>query len=55
MDSGKDVFVSEDNIMASKVRYEAIKAFKENRATAEQMKLLQDLDAAMQRARREGK
>ncbi len=45
-----DTIISEDNIRASKTRYEAMKAVKSGRATPEQLALLRDLDAALQRA-----
>ncbi len=47
----RDTLVTEDNIEASKARWEAIKAVQAGRATPEQRKLLQDLDAAIARGR----
>jgi len=47
---GGDVVVTEDNVYASQLRYDAIKAVKERRATPEQVKLLQDCDKVMQEA-----
>ena len=46
-----DTMVTEDNIEASKVRYQAMQAIKSGTATLEQKKLLADLDAAIQRGR----
>jgi hypothetical protein len=48
--SGKDKVITQDNIAASKVRVEAIKAAKEGRATPDQMQLLADCDKVMQEA-----
>jgi hypothetical protein len=47
-----DTLITEDNIEASKRRYEAIKAVKEGRATPEQRRMLEDLDKVMNEARR---
>jgi hypothetical protein len=46
-----EVLITEDNIAHSRVRHEAIKAYRANKATPEQMKLLQDLDDAIKRGR----
>lgn len=48
-DSG-DVIVTEDNVYASQLRHDAIKAAKEGRATPEQHKLLRDADRVYQEA-----
>lgn len=47
---GKGVtVVTQDNIEASQARYEALKAAERNRATPEQLALLRDADAAINR------
>ena len=45
-----DTVVTEDNVHASLLRYDAIKAVKAGKATAEQRKLLADCDKVMQEA-----
>jgi hypothetical protein len=47
---GRDgLAITQDNIEASRARYEAMKAAERNQATPEQMALLRDADAAIQR------
>ena len=48
-DSG-DVVVSEDNVMFSRLRYDAIKAMKNGSATPNQAKLVMDTDKVMAEA-----
>lgn len=45
-----DTIVTEDNIYASKARWEAIKAVQANKATPEQIALVRDADRVMKEA-----
>jgi len=47
---GGDIVVTEDNVYASQLRHDAIKAVAARTATPEQIKLLQDCDRVMQEA-----
>jgi len=46
----RDTVITEDNIRASQVRYEAIKAIEAGTATPEQHALLNDLQAEIDKA-----
>lgn len=53
-----DTVVTDDNVMFSQLRYDAIKAVKEGKATPEQIALVREADAKYQEAmrlRKEGK
>ena len=48
--NSRDTVVTSDAVDKAKVRHQAIKAIQEGRATPEQRKLVDDLDAVLQRA-----
>ena len=45
-----DAVVTEDNVMFSQLRYDAIKAVKEHRATPEQIALVREADKVLAEA-----